>query len=266
MGLISRVSSRTYRLYKKNPKFSKNTKKMDGGGFTPGEQGDARVKGVNPICAKWIQSMRESNNLPLSHGPQKVSALNTYVGAFVKLAEDVVTHYTIDLKDPTSDIMVKGIIQKNNTKNKIIFDASMEDNFMDRYVSCIGFVQDHLEHGKCFNIVAMKLVKSGTQVISHMLSIDRQVKFWTNQAPGGATKNENMGEVKNENTNKGQSVLNQVANYIKELGSDSSWGCNKSEIYKNLSLTKTQIDTAITELVEEGAIFNTVDDEHFQAS
>merc|ERR1712087_701962 len=105
MGLISRVSSRTYRLYKKNPKFSKKYQKMDGGGFTPGEQGDARVKGVNPICAKWIQSMRESNNLPLSHGPQKVSALNTYVGAFVKLAEDVVTHYTIDLKDPTSDII-----------------------------------------------------------------------------------------------------------------------------------------------------------------
>ena len=242
---------------------------MNGGGFTPGEQSDTRVKGVNPICSNWIQSLTDGQKVTLTTGPHKLSALNTYVGAFVKISEDVVTHYTIDLKDPTSNQLIKGVIQKNNKKNMVDFDASMEDQYIDRYVSCVGFVQDHLDHGKCFNIVNMKLVTNGSHLISYLLSLDRQIKSWNQNAPsGGAGDNNSMfgnnNAVKNEKG--GESLLDKVLNYIKNAGNTSSWGCSRTDVYNSLNMDKAKIDNAIMELIDEGQIFNTVDDSHFQAS
>ena len=64
----------------------------------------------------------------------------------------------------------------------------------------------------------------------------------------------------------GGNINEIVENLIKKLGENETWGCKRVHVYEQSTLPKPKVDQAIQFLIDEGMIYNTLDDDTFKSS
>ena len=256
---------------------------MDGGGFSNTTQ-PQRAKGVTPVSGDIInRSTGQADSLIIpftSMGDKKLGKVVKYVGVFRKLEEEALTHYTAVIDDSTSDIPVKCIIQskENNKGSRIDFDRSIADSYTNHHVAVLGYINSHIDHGRVLNVLDISLVKTPWQFLCHHLEVSLQLKMWKEQGNSSAAGANGVGAsgamssmLKHEQdknaTNK--NLTAQVLKIINEQGEANSWGCHRDTVHKVLEgsgISKSKIDQVIGELVDEGTVYNTLDDDNFKSS
>merc|ERR1711972_468430 len=118
-------------------------------------------------------------------------------------------------------------------------------------VEIIGLLDNHIDHGRHIKALSIREVKSPFQLAGHLMEVALQFKRW---AEGGDSNKENM-------------VASGVSNVKSNTPSANSGG-NKNDIVENLikKLPKNQVDEAVQYLIDEGMIYNTLDDDTFKSS
>jgi len=249
---------------------------MDGGGFSQSEAAPQRAKGVTPMSGDFIcrsSGQGESSAVDLQgYGPQKIGRLVKYLGIF-KENEDLGSHFVATIKDNTTEgsVGVKCIISGKNENNKsstVEFDGSIADSYKNHHVSIVGYITDNIDHGRVLNVVKMNLVKSPWEYLAHQLEVAYQIKLWKSGGAGAGIKSEGMGGGFGQKANDGSGNLRQrIMEIICQVGENESWGCDKKTLYASFSdVDKSKIDNFVNMLLDEGSIYNTLDDDHFKSS
>lgn len=90
------------------------------------------------------------------------------------------------------------------------------------------------------------------------------MKAWQDSAAGGGISANNI-KASGDN---GSSIVDRVLNVVTVKGESETWGCHRNDVYAALegSIPKAKIDNALLELVEDGLIYCTLDDDNFKNS
>merc|ERR1711862_735268 len=252
---------------------------MDGGGFSTQNQQPQRAKGVTPLSGDFINKSTgqgESLVVPLTnHGEKKLGKVVKYIGVFKELLEEAVTHFTASIDDSSSDLPVKCIIQgkQNNKGSRIDFDSSIADSFKNHHVCVLGYINSHIDHGRVLNVLDINLVKTPWQYLAHQFEVALQIKNWksseSNSGAGGMSGQMASGKNSDSKNNNDQSLSAKIMKIITDKGENESWGCHRGtvhEAFEGTGTSKNKIDQIIAELVDEGVIYNTLDDDNFKSS
>jgi len=239
---------------------------MEGGGFTSsGDNANQRNSGVLPVNSHIIFSS-QGMNTSATYNDNALGAVQRYIGTLEQY-ESSETNYTLLVSDYCADRPVYVTVTKGQISG---FDEDTCEMYKGHVVEIIGLLDNHIDHGRHIKALSIREVKSPFQLAGHLMEVALQFKRW---AEGGDSNKENMvasgvSNVKSNtpSANSGGNKNDIVENLIKKLGESETWGCKRTDIYAQCKLPKNQVDEAVQYLIDEGMIYNTLDDDTFKSS
>jgi len=244
---------------------------MDGGGFNKNQQNNQmnRGTGVVSVNAHMVRKSTQNNSnaevsLP-GISTQKLGQVVKYCGTFLAF-ETLETHSTCTIDDSTTDEPLRVIVQQSTMPG---FNENTATLLKDRIVQVIGLCHDNLDYTRVIHALNISEVQSTEEWLCHQLEITYQLKKW--KEDGDSNKENSSGAmnfIQNNNSGNDANKINQkIQTVIADLGASETWGCKRDQIYKQLGdFSKTKVDTGIQYLIDEGMIYNTLDDDTFKSS
>jgi len=240
---------------------------MDGGGFNAGQrQNQTRNKGMSSIsCDVFHRSSGNNSNSKIDFNGVEHS-----LGATVEIIGNLTGYEVFEgyilcsLQDGTSDRDVKAIVQPTQIPS---FNETLAETYKNHLIQIIGMPTDHPEYGRAFNALAIKEVVHPMQWVAHLMDCALLTKSWR-ESTGTNGGKENVDPFAAKAPPKRDGDINkQVEDVIKQLGEGETWGVKRDKLYQQLpSHGKPKVDAAIQYLIDEGLVYNTLDDDTFKSS
>jgi len=247
---------------------------MDGGGFnTSQSQQSERNKGVLPINSHiLLRSAGSNSNARFDHGgvTHRLGAVQRLVGTLEDY-EKKETHWVLKINDYCLDAgaSVHVIVTAGQVPG---FTDTICETYRHHFVEIVGLLDDHLDFGRTIKCLSLREVQSPFQWIGHLMEVALFFKK-LNSAESGNKENADPSRGKAQISTGGamnDQQINQVVDQlISRLGADNTWGCKRDEIYSEVDtgkIPKPKVDAAIQFLIDEGTIYNTLDDDTFKSS
>ena len=198
------------------------------------------------------------------------------------------THYTYKVEDGTGSIDVKEWIDQNASPKSDLYRENLQEH---TYVKIIGSVKSF--QGKHSIITdSVRLISDPNEITHHFLeaiymhelnvnpsknpnNVHNGLGVNTGSSLGfnGQQRNAGVSLNNKENSNSGgggKATNDVVREYIKVNGVDSDSGVHISDMIaalgKSNGLSESELRKAVTFMSDEGEIYSTVDDFHFNAS
>ena len=155
------------------------------------------------------------------------------------------------------------------TKGQIAsFDESTCELYKNHVIEVIGLLDEHIDHGRALKALSVRELTSPFQLVGHHMECTLQFKRWAESGSNQESNKENVfGGIQSNNKPGGINVNDEVENMIKKMGENETWGCKRVDLHKSLEhIEKTKVDMAVQYLVDEGMIYNTLDDDTFKSS
>jgi len=236
---------------------------MDGGGFNSSGVGGGqqqRNSGVLPVNSHIILAS-QGINASVTYNDHALGAVQRYIGTLDQY-ETSETNYTLLVSDYCADQPVYVTVTKGQLAS---FDEETCEMYKGHVIEIIGLLDNHIDHGRSLKALSIREVSSPYQLAGHHMEVSLQFKKWNES---GSSNKENVGttsgNVKPESA--GSNPNDQIENLIKKLGESETWGCKRLDIYAQCTLPKPKVDQAIQFLIDEGMIYNTLDDDTFKSS
>jgi len=239
---------------------------MDGGGFNSGggERASQRNSGVLPVNSHIILAS-QGINASVTYNDHALGAVQRYIGTLEQY-ETSETNYTLLV----SDYCVEQPVYVTVTKGQLAsFDEETCEMYKGHVIEVIGLLDNHIDHGRSLKALSIREVVSPYQLVGHQMEVSLQFKRWNEN---GESNKENVGNSSSNSAKPGAAPTSGsnpndlVENLIKKLGESETWGCKRMDIYAQCSLPKPKVDQAIQFLIDEGMIYNTLDDDTFKSS
>lgn len=247
---------------------------MDGGGFnTQQSQQNERNKGVLPINSHILLKSSGSNanaRIDISGNSHRLGAVGRMIGT-LEGYESKETHWVLKLNDYCLDggQAVHIMVSKGQVAG---FDDTLCESYKNHFVEVVGLLDDHMDYGRSMKALAIREVQSPFQWIGHLMEVALNYKRWSS-AGEGDKENANPSSTKvSIGGASGASEMDfntRVQTLIADLGQSTTWGCKRDDVYRegdNLKIPRPKVDTAIQYLIDEGQIYNTLDDDTFKSS
>lgn len=245
---------------------------MDGGGFnTSQSQQNERNKGVLPINSHILLKSAGSNanaRFDYNGQSQRLGAVGRLIGTLEKY-ESKETHWVLQINDYCIEgaTPVHIIVQQGQVAG---FDDTFCESSTNHMVEVIGLLDDHLDYGRSIKALAVREVTSPFQWIGHLMEVALLYKRWSKsgeETKENADPSKQSVSVKVSSAQSAQDYNNQVESMIRKLGESETWGCKRDQLYAQVpNVPKPKVDTAIQYLLDEGMIYNTLDDDTFKSS
>ncbi|KAL3943571.1 MAG: hypothetical protein SGBAC_002352 [Bacillariaceae sp.] len=184
------------------------------------------------------------------------------------------TNVSYDVEDSTGLLTVKQWVDDNDCSAILeLREKTLVDNI---YIKAIGQIKDY-QGNRCLMANSVRPLSTGNELTHHFLSVihsgnkyktaDSIVPPMNMMSKDGVGFGQTIGDVGLNNGGTGNPTQDRALAIIREIGNQEESGCHISQIAAAMGgIPEAEVRQLVTELSDNGEIYSTTSDEHFQVA
>ncbi|EGD80905.1 hypothetical protein PTSG_01490 [Salpingoeca rosetta] len=268
----------------------------EGGGFSsqsPADAGIKRISTVTPVCVKQVKDAQRGDDT--SFIVNGVAVDKVALVAVIRNVQQKATRISYNVEDHTGLIDVMQYLSGGDDEEEPQVPEEVAQNREGRYVRIVASIRAGEDDSKRLNAFLITPIDDHNELTYHFLNVvyanlvsshgilgERKLGLQAGQPRGSQPSQAGMAGQGMGTATNGATAFNNtpmdtglprnlqaVLNVIQTEGSASETGVGMSTILDRLrpqGFNEPQIRSAVEELLNEGQVYSTVDDDHFKST